>query len=491
MLISNLPDSSTRTNSIGATPLAILILVAQVQNALRFALAALDGLGLDELDVDRNLQVALELGRHTLAQDFERTDFVEREVGNGFDAQFHMVEGALGGQDDLIMRRDFRERGDNLLDLRGEDVHAAQNEHVVGAADDAVDLAVGAAARARFGNNTRKITGAVADKRAALARERGDDELAELAVGYRLERFGVDDFNEELVFGNMQAMAFGAFHRNARAHDLGKAVDVAILHAELFADFLTHGLGCRLCAQNGARKLEVLRGVIAHFDRRIGDEQRIGWRGAQDIGLEVPHELDLALGIARRAGNDHAACGFAAHMRAQTAREQAVAIRDLDGGMRAAAKHRNAAREAVAPVGQVVLRIADNGRLARGAGGCMQALDLALIDCKQTEGIGVAHILLDDERILLQIVERFDVIGVEAEFVETLLIQRDVFIAMDDRPTQTLELKSFELSARHALDFLLKIHRRLPFSLSSLQTAVLLLRYYFSRVEWIREGRNR
>ena len=41
--------------------------------------------------------------------------------------------------------------GDDLLDLGREHVHAADDEHVVGAAQKAPDLAMGAPARARLG----------------------------------------------------------------------------------------------------------------------------------------------------------------------------------------------------------------------------------------------------------------------------------------------------------------------------------------------------
>ena len=92
------------------------------------------------------------------------------------------------------MRGDFVEAVHDLLDLRREHIHAANNEHVVGAAHDAVDFLMRTAAGALARNEARKVARAIANERGALTRERGNDELAEFAVGHRLEGVGVHDF---------------------------------------------------------------------------------------------------------------------------------------------------------------------------------------------------------------------------------------------------------------------------------------------------------
>ena len=108
--------------------------------------------------------------------------------------------------------------------------------------------------------------------------------------------------------------------------------------------------------------------VIAHLDGRIGDEQGVGGSAGQNVGLAVLEHLHLALGVARRGGDDGAAHGLAAGMRSQASREQAVAVGHLDGGVLVAAHHGNAAGEAVAPVREVVGGMPHHRRLARGAG---------------------------------------------------------------------------------------------------------------------------
>ena len=69
----------------------------------------------------------------------------------------------------------------DLLDLRGEQVHAAQDDHVVVAPGDLLDAAH---ARSRgAGQQPGEVAGAVPDDREGLLGERGEDELAHLAVG--------------------------------------------------------------------------------------------------------------------------------------------------------------------------------------------------------------------------------------------------------------------------------------------------------------------
>ena len=60
---------------------------SQVYNAFCLALAALDRLRLDYLDVHGDLQVALELACEAGFQLLELADLVERVVGNGLDLQ--------------------------------------------------------------------------------------------------------------------------------------------------------------------------------------------------------------------------------------------------------------------------------------------------------------------------------------------------------------------------------------------------------------------
>src|ERR1035441_8027141 len=93
----------------------------------------------------------------------ERANLVAEELGSHFHVHFHGVQAFVARQDDLIMgQRAFHgeQRG---FDLRGENVHAADDEHVVAAARDAAHAAHGAPARAGPLRQHTDVARAVAD----------------------------------------------------------------------------------------------------------------------------------------------------------------------------------------------------------------------------------------------------------------------------------------------------------------------------------------
>ena len=73
---------------------------------------------------------------------------VAGEIGRELDLDGHRIERAFARQHDLVVRRDAREADQHRLDLRGIDVDAADDQHVVVAAGDAQDAHVAAAAGA-------------------------------------------------------------------------------------------------------------------------------------------------------------------------------------------------------------------------------------------------------------------------------------------------------------------------------------------------------
>ena len=145
-------------------------------------------------------------------------------------------------------------------------------------------------------------------------------------------------------------------------------------------------------------------------------------------------------------------------MRAETAREQAIAVGHLNGRIRGATYHVDAAGEAVAPVLNVICGMPHDRRLAGGARGCVDAGNVFLRNCEQAERVGVAHILLDDKRELREILEAGQVVGRDTRLGEGLLIEIDVVIRVTNRLLHSLELQLAQLLARHGLDFFLEIH---------------------------------
>ena len=124
----------------------------------------------------------------------------------------------------LVVRRKVFELHNLLFQLRREDVNAANDQHIVAAAADAVHTAH-AARGCR--EQTRQVAGPVADHRQRLFGQRGEQQFTLLAVIQRRAVVRVDDLRVEMIFPDGRAVdGFDTLHRHARPHHFGEAIDV-------------------------------------------------------------------------------------------------------------------------------------------------------------------------------------------------------------------------------------------------------------------------
>ncbi len=197
------------------------------------------------------------------------------------------VEAVLPAEVDAVVRRDVVEVDDDLLDLARVDVHAADDEQVVDPAGDVVHPLGRSAALAGLLVERRDVAGPVADGGQALRGERREHELALLALGEDLAGVGVDDLGVEVVLPDVQpALDLGALDGDARADDLGEAVDVDGRHAQRRFDLLAHRVGERLGADDDRRD-----GQLADVDparcRLLGEVQAVRRGTRERVALEV------------------------------------------------------------------------------------------------------------------------------------------------------------------------------------------------------------
>ena len=75
----------------------------------------------------------------------------------------------------------------------------------------------------------------------------------------------------------------------------------------------------------------------------------------------------------------------------------------------------------------------------------MQSGHLGARHSEQAVRVVVAHVLLEDERELRDVLERFQVARFDAGVLEALLIERDVVIRILDTPLHALELQVAQL----------------------------------------------
>ena len=118
---------------------------------------------------------------------------------------------------DEVVAAHLRDGHEHVLDLLRIDVDPAYDQHVVGAAGDARQAAVGAATGTETRDDRCDIARAVAQKRHGLAAQGGQHQFARLAVGQRLVRPGIDDLDDEVVFPKVHAGPLDALECHAWA----------------------------------------------------------------------------------------------------------------------------------------------------------------------------------------------------------------------------------------------------------------------------------
>jgi len=137
---------------------------------------------------------------------------------------------------------------------------------------------------------------------------------------------------------------------------------------------------------------------------------------------------------------------------AQPAGEQAVAVGVVQQVARPAAGGEDRARHDVRPHVEVGLRVADDGGLAGGAAGGVQAGDPLARHGEQAEGIGLAQVLLGGVREFRQIGQGLQVVRMRPGALELAADGLDVPVGVRQRPAQALELQGREFPAAGRLD---------------------------------------
>src|SRR5690606_37704263 len=366
-----------------------------------------------------------------------------------FAADLHLIEVVGARDDDLVDTVEDRVAQDLFLDLGGEYVHPPDDQHVVAAAGDAAHAPEAAGSR---GQQPGEVAGAVAHDRQGFLGERSEDQFAFLAVGHRLTGGGVDDFRIEMVFPDHRAvLGFDALRSDARAHDFGQPVDVHGIQPQLAFDLGAHAVAPGFGAEDPDLQGNVVGGdsLPVEFFR---DDQGIGRRHHDDVGPQVHDQLHLFLGLPAGHGDDRTAGALRAIVGAQAAGEQAVAVGDVDGVARAAARCADRSRHQLGPGVDVLQGVADDGGLAGRARRSMQAGQAFPGHGEHAEGVVAAQVFLGGAGEFADVFQALQVVGVDAARVEGLAVVRYVFVGVAQGLAQALELQCGDLVSAGCLD---------------------------------------
>ena len=186
-------------------------------------------------------------------------------------------------------------------------------------------------------------------------------------------------------------------------------------------DVRAHRLGPRL----GAEDADAHRAELAAASRPcrcelLDDHLHVAGRDHDDVGPEVDQQLHLLLGLATGHRDHRAAQPFGPVVRAQAAGEETVAVGHVDHVAASSAGRMDGTGDEVGPGVDVVLRVADDGRLAGRARRRVDADHLFARHGEHAERVVGPQILLGRERELREVGQLPQVVGMHAGRVEGL-----------------------------------------------------------------------
>ena len=311
---------------------------------------------------------------------------------------------------------------------------------------------------------TGYVAGAVTDEGHGLFSYAGEHKLALLALGKHLAGVGVDDLGDKVVLVNVESAVALALKGDAGADHFTEAVDIPGLDLELVFNVPAHALGPGLCTEEAHLQLEA-GGVNAHLGHGLGHDEGVRGSAADKGAAKVLKDLDLTLGVAGADRNGGAADGLCAAVGTKTAGEQTVAVGNVGDIVLGNAAGGKGSGHNVAPDLEVVTGVANDSLLTGGTGGCVDAYNVAQGCCKKSVGVIVTEILLAGKRKQMEIVHRFDVLGLYTHFDHLCSVGSHVVINALYGLPKALALKGLKLCTVHCFIFFLPHRNKFDLSL--------------------------
>ena len=191
---------------------------------------------------------------------------------------------------------------------------------------------------------------------------------------------------------------------DARAVNLGQAVDIEDFDAQLVRDAVTHLLAPALGADDALLQVElVTQAALGDF---LGEQKRVARRAGDDRGMQVLHHLKLLLSVAGTHRDRHGAQALAAKLEADACGPQAVTWGNLDTVEIGDARSSVAALKLDCPIGHVLGGVGDDDRRARRARRAVDTHDFLIGNRLQPERIYAAKVVLFREGKLLEVLLR-------------------------------------------------------------------------------------
>ena len=184
----------------------------------------------------------------------------------------------------------------------------------------------------------------------------------------------------------------------------------------------TNGKGLELCV------LSRVNTLLLHHLIEAGQVGRDSMNGCR---TEVLDKLDLAQRVACSCGYSQHAKLLGSILETKSASKHAVARRVLEDVIGTQPYHPKVTCHLVCPFIEVVLCMQNDGWVASCAATGMQTNAVSQRHSCQSEGIGVAKVLLSSKGQFANVSRRFDVLCLDAHLFELLGIERHIRTSVD------------------------------------------------------------
>jgi len=387
---------------------------------------------------------------------------VEHHLLVRFHPQQQLVHRRLARDDDLMLAAIARRLVQRGIDLARIDVLAADREHIIDPAENALrQPRIGAPAGIRLVDPQRQITRGEADHRLRGAFEVGIDRRAALAVrhaphGLGIAHLGVDEILPAQHAGGL-GRAGDVHPRRHLRHRAGIEHLGAVELGDAVADARDRSSG--LTGKEHVAQAEIAR-IEPFVESRLGKVQRVGRRAVEARRLHGIEPLRAADRHAGRAGAKRKRLGAQPLGAGQRAPAPEIEAEDRSHANHVARPHAHRPHHAGMGIGDGLPVAAADRECRRAPGGAAGAVDVVdlvvgnaqVIAERRRRGLRLAQILLADHRdLVLEILERAQMVGVEACLAPVPAIERRMIVGVAADKLQPLENRLLALARRHGL----------------------------------------
>ena len=199
-------------------------------------------------------------------------------------------------------------------------------------------------------------------------------------------------------------------------------------------------------------QIRVATRIDALFLHHLVDARGIRRNGVEHGRSEVLDELDLSGRVAGGGRHGEHSDALGTVLETESGGEHSVASRVLENVFGTASHHPQASRHGGRPFVEVFLRVQHDGWVARRSARRVQSRTFAHRYAGEAKRIVVAQVFLRGEGQSAHVVQRFDVVGRDAEFSEFLTVKFRVHTVAHGL-LQPFQLKFFQFFSGHRFNF--------------------------------------